>query len=312
LVTQNPDGTGTPALLIANSTDATLTALTGNSNGTFTPVPGSPFPSGAASLSAVVLEDLTNDGRLDLLFLDRTDNQLFVKLNQATTVATISLPNVSVTGTGTDTVVAAYAGDTLYPSVTSNSVDLATVAPPLTGDFSIASATAPQTVLPGVAATYTIAITPLNGFNSAVTLTATGLPAGATAVFTPASVTPTGTVAVSSTLVIQTAGSSSGSATGGAAAAALQPAGNSTAWPLGLALAAFPLAGIVVLRGRRRVGSRLSGWIFAAIVSIGLLGLGSCGTGSGFFGAQPTTYTITVTATSGALQHSTTVTLTVQ
>ena len=77
-------------------------------------------------------------------------------------------------------------------------------------------------------------------------------------------------------------------------------------------LAAFPLAGIVVLGGRRRIGSRLSRWIFALIVLFGLLGLSGCGTGNGFFGPQPTTYTITVTATSGSLQHTTAVTLTVK
>jgi hypothetical protein len=43
-----------------------------------------------------------------------------------------------------------------------------------------------------------------------------------------------------------------------------------------------------------------------------LLGLSGCVSGSGFFGPPSTTYTITVTATSGSLQHSTTVLLTVK
>jgi hypothetical protein len=223
-----------------------------------------------------------------------------VKLNLATAIANIVLPNVSVVGSGTDTVVATYAGDTLYPATTTNEVNLETVS---TADFSITSATASQTVIAGNSAAYTIAITPANGFNSAVTFTATGLPPGATAVFTPASVTPSGTSAIQSTLVIQTAASTTGTTQ--------SSAGNRAGWSLGFALA-FPL-GIVVLGGqRRRIGRRLPGWIFAAIVLFGLLGLGGCSGNSGFFGPQPTTYTVTVTATSGSLTHSTAVTLTVK
>jgi hypothetical protein len=53
-----------------------------------------------------------------------------------------------------------------------------------------------------------------------------------------------------------------------------------------------------------------------AIVGLGslgaLIGMTGCGASSGFFGQTPQNYTITVTATSGTLSHSTTVTLTVE
>jgi len=53
--------------------------------------------------------------------------------------------------------------------------------------FTIASPTAPQTVQPGGAATYTINVNPVNGaYSSVVNLTASGLPTGATASFVPA------------------------------------------------------------------------------------------------------------------------------
>jgi hypothetical protein len=40
--------------------------------------------------------------------------------------------------------------------------------------------------------------------------------------------------------------------------------------------------------------------------------LTGCGSSTGFFASAPQTYNITITGTSGALTHSTTVTLTVQ
>jgi trimeric autotransporter adhesin len=43
-----------------------------------------------------------------------------------------------------------------------------------------------------------------------------------------------------------------------------------------------------------------------------MAGLSGCGSSSGFFAQHQQTYTITITATSGTLSHSTTVELTVQ
>jgi hypothetical protein len=72
-------------------------------------------------------------------------------------------------------------------------------------DFTI-SVTPPTsaTVVAGNPATYTISVSPTNGFNSAVTLTCSGLPLGASCAFAPPAVTPSGT-AVTSTLTITTA-----------------------------------------------------------------------------------------------------------
>jgi hypothetical protein len=41
-------------------------------------------------------------------------------------------------------------------------------------------------------------------------------------------------------------------------------------------------------------------------------GLTGCGSGNGFFGDAQKTYTVTLTATSGTVQHTTAVTLNVQ
>jgi hypothetical protein len=297
LVAADPDGSGAVTLDIVNAADASVTAMVGNTDGTFTTVPGSPFKSPATSLSALLMEDLTNDGRLDFLFLDRIGNQLYAELNLATSTASVSLADVSVLGTGTHTVVASYSGDTLYPSSTSNTVNLSTSA---TADFTMAFSTTTQTVTAGQSATYTINVTPSNGFASAITLTASGLPAGATAVFAPASITPNG-AAVSSTLTIATAAT--------AATVHLPGLGNRTGF-LAISILSLPLMGIVWFGGRRSNRWRVLRLVLLATFSMGMLfNMAACGNGSSGGGTLPKTYTITVTATSASVTHSTPVTL---
>jgi hypothetical protein len=75
-----------------------------------------------------------------------------------------------------------------------------------------------------------------------------------------------------------------------------------------LALLLFPVAGRL-----RRGGKRLTSVLLLAIAGIAAIaGLSGCSSVSGFVGQAPQTYTVIVTGTSGALSHSTTVTLTVE
>jgi hypothetical protein len=87
--------------------------------------------------------------------------------------------------------------------------------------------------------------------------------------------------------------------------------------PISAAICLLPL-----LRGRRihsklaKVPRTFFGVLFVLLGSAAILGLTGCGSG-GFFVQSPQTYTITVTATATSaanttLQHTTTVTLTVQ
>lgn len=69
-------------------------------------------------------------------------------------------------------------------------------------DFSLSAAPALQTVVEGNSTSYTITVTPTNGYTGTVSFSASGLPAGATATFVPASVTTSG----ASTLTISTLG----------------------------------------------------------------------------------------------------------
>jgi beta-glucanase (GH16 family) len=70
-------------------------------------------------------------------------------------------------------------------------------------DFSISATPGSQTVAPGGTASYSITVTPQNGFTGTVALSAGGLPSGASASFNPTSITGSG----SSTLTVTTASS---------------------------------------------------------------------------------------------------------
>ena len=65
-----------------------------------------------------------------------------------------------------------------------------------TPDFMMTVGPASRTVTRGGSATYTVTLTPANGFNGSVTLSATNLPAGMTATFTPATTSSTSTLSV--------------------------------------------------------------------------------------------------------------------
>ena len=174
------------------------------------------------------------------------------------------------------------------------------------GNYTVASPTPPQTVVPGKKASYTINVSVApNGdiFNNPVTLSASGLPAGATASFSPVMVTP-GTSTATSTMSVQTAADN----------ALFVPAGSSK-WPIPSSLALMFGGAWALFRRRHRER-------FARIVSMALLlgsigaatmGLMGCGGGFDKNTLPPSkTYTITVTGTSGEETQTTTVQLTVE
>lgn len=72
-----------------------------------------------------------------------------------------------------------------------------------TPDFSVSATPSSQTVPPGNGTTYTVSVTPSNGFAGNVTFSVNGLPSGATASFSPSSVSGSG----SSTMVVSTSNS---------------------------------------------------------------------------------------------------------
>jgi hypothetical protein len=218
--------------------------------------------------------------------------------------ATAALP------TGADSITAAYSGSANFGGSTSSTM------PQVVEDFSITLTPQPsnpagstdQTVVPGRAVSFAFALTPLLGpFSFPIALSATGLPPSATVTFTPQNATP-GSGPTSFSMSVQTAVNQGSldhrrSMGGGAMAFAL------------LLLPFTP-----TLRRRARRLKRLNQTTLAITLLLCAAALGSitgCGADTGFFAQPQQKYNIIVTGTAAGsngfvLQHSTTVTLTVQ
>lgn len=197
---------------------------------------------------------------------------------------------------GQYSVSATYSGDTNY---TGSSAPPTTIN--LQPDFSL-TAGSPSIIIasPGDAGTSTLTISGIENFNGAVGFSCSGLPSMSNCQFRPSSVTGSG----STTLTISTTA---------AGTALFMPYGsNGIDWHLfggEIALAVMFLLGSAGCRRYRfkRLGLAVAAFVFCAT---------GCGGGSHSAppnpGTVPGTYSVIVTATSGALTHSVAVTLTVQ
>jgi len=230
-------------------------------------------------------------------------------------VATFTTSSLSV---GAHTITASYGGDSNFLPGASTALTQ------LVQDFSFTISAPSVTAQPGGTAAFTFTAGPTNGstFPSAINLTLSGLPTGATYTFSPATIAA-GAGATTVTLTVnipQTQASAQPQIPHSGTQLAVNHRGNPAGGtgtlagrlaPFSLALVLLPFAGRL-----RRTGKRLS-----RIVSMLLLlaagiaaaaGISACGGNTGFFAQPQQSYTVTVTGTSGALSHSTTVTLTVE
>ena len=171
-----------------------------------------------------------------------------------------------------------------------------------------------QTVIPGATATYSLAIVPTAGTSlpASTILSVTGMPAGATASVPTSPWTllasnswsfPANTSFTDFALTIQPLSATALLDNKEAPSRRFPP----VLWGILL----LPFAGRM-----RRIGKRLgkTASIFMLMV-VGLTAasaLSGCGSSNGFFGQPQKTYTVTVTATSGTLSHSTNLTLIVE
>jgi Beta-propeller repeat len=194
-------------------------------------------------------------------------------------------------------------------------------------DFSMATASggsATATVTAGQTATYSLSLTPSGNFSGTVALTCTGAPATTTCTANPASVNLSGSAAVPYTVTVSTV-ARSGAVPGqfvssnAPPSSPLSPFGHG--YPLALMLTPLALASL----GRLRAATRRSAThgsatcrnltlalsVVALLVGIGCGGSGSSSTPK-VTGTTAGTYTLIITATSGATSHTINLTLNVQ
>jgi sugar lactone lactonase YvrE len=211
----------------------------------------------------------------------------------STATGTVSGNVITVTGPGNLMIDANQLGNADYlPAPQVQQTVLVNPPPP---DFSIAASPASQTIPFGGLANYTVTVKSIGGFGNNVSLSVTGLPSGATGTFTPPQLNP-GNGTVTSTLAVQTTTTQLAQS-------------KSNVWPL--ATPALALLILLPFRRWRRVWSGRLMLLLAGLASLGATAA-LTGCGGGFALKVSQSYTLTVTGTSGADTHSTTVQLTVQ
>ncbi len=195
---------------------------------------------------------------------------------------------------GTHSITAVYSGDITFASATSSAISQ------VVADFTFAlssSTSSSQTIADGGTAKYDFSISPSSAsiLPGAIQLGVTGVPSGASYTLTPTTIAAGAAataVSLSITIPNKTAMSSSEKLA-----------------PIAMGVLLLPLSGLV-----RRKGRKLSQLLALLLVIGGISGLTGCGGSSSNSspGTASQNYTIMITGASGTLQHSTTVTLTVQ
>lgn len=215
---------------------------------------------------------------------------------------------------GTYTVTASVTDNAGLSSSTSHSVTVGQAGQPAANaDFAVSISPTVSSVNAGQTAAFTVTVAAVGGeFVGAVTLACAGAPAApsqsAACIISPTSLTP-GSTAATANVTIATVASTT---------AWLHP----SATRIWLAYALWPPLFGMVLIGAAGGGRKRSTRVFFLIVVLALAGsaiatMTGCGGGGGgsmhvsVAGTLPGTYTVTITGTSGSLQHVATTTLTV-
>jgi Cep192 domain 4/Beta-propeller repeat len=168
----------------------------------------------------------------------------------------------------------------------------------LFADYALSASPSLNTIVAGSVATYTLSLTPINGFNQQVQLACgNGMPPGATCTFSNSSVTPSGGPSTV-TLTIQTTKNAS-------SPPPVVPPGMVP--PLMVAILVLVLAGLFLLGRSRNRFPRMAGrrWVQVQICTLCLLilsegFLGSCRSTPSTTGSTTGNYIITINGTLGS------------
>jgi hypothetical protein len=221
-------------------------------------------------------------------------------LGPGTLTAGVATYSTSSLAAGSHSITAVFAGNADYAAVTSAPVV------EVIEDFTLGAASGGSTsvtVSPGGTADFTLAVSPPSGTTlaSAVSFSVTGFPSGATSTFSPASVAA-GSGASNVTLAVTVPSDS-------ASLPSSRPFGRG-GLPIALGLLIIPFADRA-RRASRRVFRFVAVGIAGAALTAAVSGCGGGGNGGGT-NPPPQSYNLTVTATSGSLSHTTSLTLTVE
>ncbi len=328
LVTGDFNGDGKLDLAVSSRGNDILTILLGNGDGTFTPVVGCCGTSlGLTHTLAMAIGDFNGDGNLDLVLAVQNLESLYpadyieVFLGNGNggftpTDFSLLLPNDAYSFAVGD-----FNGDGMLDLATAsqpdNYVSVLLQTPPSATppDFSVAATNTPVSIQPGGTATFQIQVSSLNGFLGSVSLSCSGTPAEASCSVMPSPIYLFDTVIDVSSLTVTTTAPSLSSTTSRGLPLPLQGGRAMGLWAVLLVLIFVATQTCVRQQSARVCALELMPFAMALMC---VVCLASCGgnvpvpptTPSG--GTPAGTYTLAVTAVSGSLSHSTTVTLTVQ
>jgi hypothetical protein len=216
-------------------------------------------------------------------------------LGTATVTSGKGVLALSTLSVGTHSLSAAYGGDAADSASNSNAVMVtitAPASPPPTAspDYGLALSSATLAMSQGTSGSLKVSVAPENGFNASLSFACSGLPSGWGCSFSPS--TLSGSAAQSTTMTVSAAGSSR---------LTVAPSGLLLALVSPLPLFWFGLTG----------KSRRGRWLLLFAFVLALTGCGTSFKGSQQQQTQPSTYSVTVTASgASAPTHSQTFVLT--